>query len=157
VSVHPDKFHQVYRKTIYQKDYYDHLSICDTQILPKHGLILEDQSCMSRKKTTESNNKLSRRDFARNAALLAAAATVPSGLSVHAATAQTPAKLSPEGEAQYQTIIAKYGDRLSTEQKADIRRLIGDSQKGVAALRAFPLDNADEPANMFRVTESKRR
>jgi hypothetical protein len=111
---------------------------------------------MLRKKTSESSNKLSRRDFARNAALLAAAATVPMGLSI-SATAQTPAKLLPEAEAQYQTIIAKYGDRLSSEQKADIRRLIGDGQKAAATTRAFPLDNADEPANMFRVTESKKR
>ena len=110
---------------------------------------------MPRKKISESNNKLSRRDFARNAALLAAAITVP--LPGAAAVPQTPAKLSPEAEAQYQTIIAKYGSRLTNEQKADVLRLITDGQKSTAALRAFPLDNADEPANMFRVTESKKR
>jgi len=110
---------------------------------------------MPRKKITESSNKLSRRDFARNAALLAAAATVP--LPNVSPLMQTPLKLSPEAEAQYQTISAKYGNRLSNEQKADIHRLITDGQKSTAALRAFPLDNADEPANMFRVTESKKR
>ena len=57
---------------------------------------------------------------------------------------------SPEAESQYKLLISKYGARLSDEQKADVKRLIDQGLKSAVTLRSFQLDNADEPANVFR-------
>lgn len=104
--------------------------------------------------------KVSRRDFARGAVLAAATAALPIRASAHteisaplsaqAASAQA-AQLSAVGEAQLQTILARYGKRLSDEQKADVRRLVAQAQKGSATLRSFPLENSDEPAMIFHI------
>src|SRR5689334_22593180 len=61
---------------------------------------------------------------------------------------QKPA-LSPAGrveaEARVQVILARYGDRFSPAEKAELMRLSTDAQPLLEALRAFPLDYADEP------------
>lgn len=111
-------------------------------------------------KTREA--RLSRRDFARGVALAAATAAVPltaRGDSESPAVAapqqagvQAP---SPAAEAQLQTILAKYGKRLSDEQRTDIKRLVVQAQKTSETLRSFPLDNSDEPALIFHVYRQK--
>jgi hypothetical protein len=104
---------------------------------------------------------LSRRDFARAAALAAATAALPQSTSVQAsglaqgAGAQA-SPLPADGELQAQAIFAKYGKRLSDEQKADIRRLAASAQKTSDTLRSFPLDNSDEPAMTFHIYRSDR-
>ena len=108
----------------------------------------------------QRKRKLSRRDFGRGALLTAAAAAVDTsaaepGTVSQSASSQTP-QLSPEAEAQFQAILKKHGSRLSAEQRADVRRLLGTAQKTSDALRAFPLDNSDEPANIFRVYRADR-
>src|SRR6185503_10194526 len=105
----------------------------------------------------KSGARLSRRDFARVAAVTAAAAALP--IASKAAEPQVAdmiestqaAQLSPAAEAQYQAILAKYGKRLSDEQKTDLKRLITQAQKTSDALRAFPLENSNEPAMIFHV------
>jgi hypothetical protein len=103
---------------------------------------------------------LSRRDFARAIAVTAAAVAVPRGTpanfldSAQGAAAQA---LSPAGEAQLQTILAKYGKRLSDEQKAEVPRLVGQAQKASESLLTFKLENTDEPATIFRVYRADRR
>ena len=105
------------------------------------------------------DSPMSRREFARRAAFVSAAATLaPSNLlgpSTVAAPlpAQQPAnapKLSPEGQAEVdsriQSIFAQYGDRLSDTQKADIRRLATEAQPPLDRLRAFDTENGDGPA-----------
>jgi hypothetical protein len=94
-------------------------------------------------------NPVSRRDFARGVAVAAATSVVPS--TNVGQPAQNPASSSPEVDAQYESILRQYGGRLSDAEKADIKRLLGENQKGVAPLRAFQLTNADEPALIFRV------
>src|SRR5258708_16494980 len=106
----------------------------------------------------KSDSAISRREFARRAAFLAAAASLaPSNFlgreSVAAPLpAQQPAnaqKLSPEGQAEVesriQAIFAQYGNRLSDPQKADIRRLATEAQPPLDRLRAFATDNGDGP------------
>jgi hypothetical protein len=107
---------------------------------------------------------ISRRDFARRAALAAAtAAAMPAGLFAPAAAAlalaqpqqaPAPTKLSPEVQAEveekYQALLRQYGGRLSAEQKADAHRLLVEGQEGLEALRAFPVENSDPPATIFR-------
>jgi hypothetical protein len=107
----------------------------------------------------KSDSAISRREFARRAAFVSAAATLtPSNLigadSVGAPLPdQQPAtapKLSPESQAEaesrIQSIFAQYGGRLSDAQKADIRRLATEAQAPLDRLRAFATDNGDGPA-----------
>lgn len=105
---------------------------------------------------------ISRRDFARRAAMAAAtAACLPAELLAasplrSATLAQQPdEKLSPESQAEadakIQAVFRKYGDRLSEAQKADIRRLLTEGQKPLEAMRKFPLENADQPGNVLKL------
>lgn len=115
----------------------------------------------------ESLGRISRRDFARRAALAAASAAVmpahllaqPSPESAPIAP-QAPAneqKLSPESQAEVdariQIIFKKYGDRLSEEQKKDIQRLVTEGQKPLETLRAYKIENSDQPATVFKLSQ----
>ena len=109
-------------------------------------------------------NGISRREFARRAALASALASVAPGTALTEATpvqptatsaspvAQTPnlPKLSAESqaevEARFQAILSQYGSRFSDEQKADLRRLCTVAQPPLDRLRAYALDNGDNPA-----------
>lgn len=63
------------------------------------------------------------------------------------------AKLSPQAQAEVEMkineIFRKYGDKLSAEQKADIRKVMAETQDGLEKMRAFALDNGDQPATVF--------
>ena len=121
-----------------------------------------------------SSGKLSRRQFARGATLAALAATVPVVLDAQqkeAPTAAAPPKPATpaagghepqlssaaraEAEANIQNLLRKYGDRLNDQQKAEVRKSILQGQESLEKLRAFPLDNADEPATIFRPLTGK--
>ncbi|HXZ20657.1 MAG TPA: hypothetical protein VEG63_11955 [Candidatus Acidoferrales bacterium] len=125
-----------------------------------------------RKQTARSEEGgLSRREFARGATVAAAAiATIPGGVLNTAAiaashgvsaaelpqqTAGEKPKLSAEAvaeaEAKVSEILRRYGDKLDESQKADIRRLVRETQAGLEALRAFPLENSDEPATVLHL------
>jgi hypothetical protein len=107
---------------------------------------------------------LDRRQFTLGAAAAATAAFMRPGealaqtaeslteLDQKAKTAM--AKLTPRGRAEVEAKVAnlfrKYGDRLSDEQKADIRRIMAETQQGLDKMRAFPLENDDQPADSFR-------
>jgi hypothetical protein len=107
--------------------------------------------------SNQNGSAISRREFARRAAFVSAAATLtPSNLlsagSIAPLPAQLPAnapKLSPEGQVEVdsriQSIFAQYGSRLSDAQKADIRRLATEAQPPLERLRAFPAENGDGP------------
>ena len=124
---------------------------------------------MSDSSHIENHNQdrgLSRREFARRAALAATTAavlpstllsqeSVPKPATSPAKPPEAAAELSPElkaeGELKYQWVIERYGSRLSDPQKNDIHRLILESQKPLAAFRAFPLENADQPATVLKI------
>ncbi len=106
--------------------------------------------------SSKSDSSISRREFARRAAFVSAAASLaPSNLLTIAPLAppllaQQPAnapKLSPEGQAEVesriQAIFAQYGTRLTDAQKADLRRLATETQSTLDRLRAFATDNGD--------------
>ena len=106
----------------------------------------------------KSSSAISRREFARRAAFVSAAASLaPSKLLSSEPTAaglpeQQPAsapKLTPEGQAEVesriQSILARYGNRLSDAQKTDIRRLAFEAQPPLDRLRAFATENGDGP------------
>lgn len=74
-----------------------------------------------------------------------------------AAMARLSASAQAEVEMKVASIFRKYGDRLSEEQKADIRRIMAEGQEGLEKMRTFHLENGDQPADAFRAyrTESK--
>jgi hypothetical protein len=52
-------------------------------------------------------------------------------------------------EMKVAEIVRKYGDRLSDEQKTDVLRVMAESQPGLDKMRAFLLQNGDQPATVF--------
>ena len=116
---------------------------------------------------------LSRREFARRAALAAAGIAAAPGASMSgpppeahsepSAPQQAPsdAALSPAAEAEVESkiqfILQKYGSRLNETQKTDIRRLVKEGQKPLEKLRAYALENSDAPALVLRLEPAKNR
>ena len=105
-----------------------------------------------------SNSKFSRREFARRVAITSAATLVPASAftsppSPAPALSQQPPnlpKLPPESQAEadarVQSALAQYGGRLSDQQKSEIARLSAGQQRQLDRLRAFKVENADDPA-----------
>jgi hypothetical protein len=101
---------------------------------------------------------ISRREFARRAAIASAVAIVPAGtLSRRPTLTEFPEqqpKDAPslslesqaEAEARYQSILGVYGARFSEPQKADLRRLCFSAQLPLDNLRKFTIENGDGPA-----------
>jgi len=102
---------------------------------------------------------ISRRQFARRAALLSASASiVPAasvfGESLEAAPAPQTAPAHPnlsaesqtEAEARYQQILSQYGSRFSAEEKTSLREMNLVTQESLDKVRAFALQNGDAPA-----------
>ncbi|HEY6971553.1 MAG TPA: hypothetical protein VJA94_20250 [Candidatus Angelobacter sp.] len=111
-------------------------------------------------------NGITRRSFARGAAVAATAPFFPKTeiWAENAAPVQAQPgalqKLSPaaraEVEAKAKEILRKYGSRLSDEQKTDIRKVLAETQDGLEKMRRFALDNGDQPATVFKLTVEKR-
>jgi acyl transferase domain-containing protein len=106
---------------------------------------------------------ISRREFARRAALVSAGASLTTANLLAAEvppSAQqpqqppSPPKLSPESlaeiESRLEAILSEYGNRFSDAQKTDLRRLCAEAQPVLERLRAYPTENADEPALYLR-------
>jgi hypothetical protein len=102
---------------------------------------------------------ISRRQFARRAAVLSASASIVPVASVFADSLQTPPtqqpaqthpNLSPESqaeaEARYQQILSQYGSRFSAEEKASLREMNLVTQTSLDNVRAYSLENGDAPA-----------
>ena len=113
-----------------------------------------------------SQTHRTRREFARDAALLAATAAVAPRLL--AQSEKTPAPVKPpqppekkeeelsatakaEVENAYKMLMDRFSGRFTDAQEKDIRRLLTQQQKGIEALRAFPLDNSNEPATVLHL------
>lgn len=90
----------------------------------------------------------------RPAEVLAQTAVSPDDSSLEGKAKAAMARLSAPSRAEVEmkmgNILRKYGDRLNDEQKSDIRRLLAETQEGLEKMRAFPLDNGDQPADAFR-------
>ena len=107
---------------------------------------------------SKKGSAISRREFARRAAYVSAAASLTPANFLQAEFPASPAstpqsanapKLSPESQAEVdsriQSILAQYGNRLSEAQKTDIRRLATEAQPPLDRLRAFATENGDGP------------
>ena len=104
------------------------------------------------------NSGLSRRQFARRAALLSATASLAPAACIFPDAAAAPPsqdtpgapKLSPESQteadARFQQILAQYGDRLTAEDKTLLQKMNHMAQSNLDRVRAFPLQNGNAPA-----------
>ena len=110
----------------------------------------------------QKDHAISRREFARRAALVSAASLAPANLlsaSVPPGAPQTQQppnspNLSPESQAEVesriQAILNEYGGRFSDAQKTDLRRLCKEAQPVLDRLRAYSTENGDGPALYLR-------
>ena len=122
----------------------------------------------------EAKPRLSRREFARRAALasavasLAPAAAVAVPSIVGQSATQDPPRATPppvvapqnpppnapklsvesqsEADARFQSILVLYGSRFSNEQKIDLHRLCAVVQSPLDHIRAYKIENGDGPA-----------
>jgi hypothetical protein len=119
-----------------------------------------------RDESETNSRKLTRRDFARRAALAAATAAISPKIASAARRGAIPEIASSAGranaddaaaarqaeiDARVADVFRRYGDRLSAEQKTEVRRLVGELQKSLDKLREYPLGNGDQPATVLRV------
>jgi len=115
---------------------------------------------------TKDAKKLTRRAFARTAAIAAATVAIAPGVdagprpgtgtgfagdSTRAGADDAVSARQAEIDARVADVFRRYGDRLSAEQKTEVRRLAGELQKGLDKLRAYPLGNGDQPATVLRL------
>jgi hypothetical protein len=122
----------------------------------------------------ESGTAITRRAFARSAALAAATVAILPGNAFSqqqpapapaapppAADTNPPPPLSPASQAEVEARVAgvlrQFGGRLSDGEKAEVRRLITLGQKSVEDLRAYPLDFSDEPATILKLRRGGKR
>jgi hypothetical protein len=106
----------------------------------------------------KSGSPISRREFARRAAIVSAASLVPRSalppppsmedpsLEQSSDTPSLSTESKAEAEARYQTILGVYGSRFSDAQKSDLRRLCFAAQPSLDKLRAHTIENGDCPA-----------
>src|SRR5215471_5942960 len=108
--------------------------------------------------SNQETTAITRRSFAVGAAVAATAALLPGGEAKAAAETMAQAqpdamaKLSPEAraevEAKVKEIFRRYGSHLSDAQKADIRKVMAETQDGLEKMRSFALANGDQPASV---------
>jgi hypothetical protein len=111
------------------------------------------------KKQEKPNRRISRREFARGGAMAAASAAVLPAALLPEASAQAPAQQPPalstasqdEVDAKVRAVLRQYSQLLSDPEKLEIRRLLTEGQKPLETLRAFPLDDADQPGNVLHL------
>ena len=107
----------------------------------------------------KKNPGISRREFARRAAMASAAASLSPVEILSAESGVEPPepqqppelpKLTHEGQAEVEArihaILSQYGKRFSEEQRKDIRRLCALAQPPLDRLRDYAIQNGDEPA-----------
>lgn len=109
---------------------------------PRHNLLMKDQQIT-----------FSRRGLGRRAALSAAAVALgPARLPAQGREgAPLPPADQAEVDAKFQDVIRKYGDHLSDAQKTRVRGVLGNHQRMLTRVRAFPIENSDAPATGLRL------
>lgn len=107
---------------------------------------------------------LSRRDFARLVVGTAAAAALPASLvdslPAHAQSIPHEVPLTPAAKAEAklkaEMVLGQYGSRLTDAQKAEVSRLIEQTQSQLETLRGYKLENGDAPATVFEPYRKER-
>lgn len=76
---------------------------------------------------------------------------------IKAVMARLSASAQAEVEMKAAEVFRKYGDRLSNEEKADIRKVLAETQEGLEKMRAFALENSDQPATVFHAYRGEEK
>lgn len=117
----------------------------------------------------KSGSPISRREFARRAAIVSAASLVATSALPARPPIEDPSRnqssdtpslsveSNAEAEARYQTILGVYGSRLSDMQKSDLRRLCFAAQPSLDHLRAYAIENGDGPALYLKPLVERER
>ena len=61
----------------------------------------------------------------------------------------TPTETDPEGDALFEIVRQRYGDRLTRDQLDELNRVVQAQVEAARALRSIRLTNADEPMQPF--------
>ena len=112
---------------------------------------------------------ISRRDFSVRLAGILAVAGGPGHLldaqesaAKPSASATSSSPVAEEGlsqneqeevESRYQNVIRVWGDRLSSEQRERVHRVLVANSRMMQPMRAFQLQNGDPPAEVLRVAD----
>ena len=82
----------------------------------------------------------------------------PTPLEQQAQAAMAKLSLASQAEVEMKVndIFRRHGDKLSREQKSDILKVMAETQEGLDKMRAFLLDNGDQPATVFRSYRAER-
>lgn len=125
----------------------------------------EDQTCPLSPVVPSNSSRVSRRRFGKDVAIAAAFSfcraglySSPSSLSqitnveTQGRHADSGSAQSADVEAKLANIVRKYGRRLSQEERAHLRKILVYNEKMLASVRAFPLQNGDSPASVFKVS-----
>ena len=127
---------------------------------------------MKKPRNLDTTDGVSRREFARRVALtvaggaLAAVTQPASSSEAPRVTSIAPlpqdedssnlsADAQAEVEAKLQHIFAKYGARLSDDQKKLMRRTVTSHVRMLEAIRPIPVANGDTPATVLKLVEDK--
>ena len=95
---------------------------------------------------------VSRRDGIRAALLALAGAARPAiGIAQDRNPDPLPAGEQAEVDAKFASIIRKYGDRLSEEQRTRVREVLVRHERMLHRVRAFALENGDAAATGLRL------
>jgi len=62
-----------------------------------------------------------------------------------------PPKDQAEVDAKLASVVRKYGDRLTEEQKTRVRGVLARHQRMLMRVQEFPLENGDAPATALRL------
>jgi hypothetical protein len=114
---------------------------------------------------SDMQKKVTRRAFALGTAVAATSVLVPGSAVLGQAPADpqssTSTSLSSEAQAEVdgkvKEIFRKHGGKLSDEQKADIRKVMAETQSGLEKMRAFALDNGDQPATVLKFIQEEKK
>jgi hypothetical protein len=100
-----------------------------------------------------NSERLSRRGFARRAALAVAVGSSKDAAAVPQPQAQVPLDAADQAEvdAKFANVVRQYGSRLSDEQRTRVRGVLGRHQRMLARVRSFTIENSDPPATGLRL------
>jgi hypothetical protein len=140
------------------------LSLTHTPAVHDHACVSDsfrDPQISPHAEKTSDSPMVSRRRFARHAAMLAACSLPGAQLLAEPGDRHPQSQdqgLSPrqteEVEAKLANIVRKYGSRLSDQQRNHLRRIVTYNEKMLASVRSFPLQNGDSPASVLAISFS---
>ena len=90
-----------------------------------------------------------RRDFAKNLALLAASPLMSAPQTTQAQEAKSKEKPPALAETWTEMVRAHFGQFLTDDQLKEIKKSMEERQRAVAAMKKIKLHNGDEPAYTF--------